>query len=381
MSVTSAHHLEKVAIEYQAGGIVYRRADLTDDSALKQILHETSMDAWVRLSQEHEPSYFALVDLFGQRKAIIATKRDVTGVLVGMCSSVDMPVHINGKAVMAGYLGELRVLPAFRNKLRIVQSGFASVRQINDPLQQLQYWFTSIANENQAARRLLEANLKGMPNYQPQGEMVTYALSTRLAKHNAGLQRAEVNDIPAIVQFYNQFASQYQYSPVLTEAWLRGLDDRNGLRLSDFYLLKQDDQIQACFALWDQRRLKQTVVRGYRFPLSILRVPYNLFAKLTKRVVLPATGEQVDYIFIAFLATTGLGNDDLDALLRGALALIKNRHARLGMLGISPMNPLLAVLANYPTQIYHTLIEQVSWPDRPSPGLDGRTVQPEIAVL
>lgn len=381
MSVTSAHYQENVATEYQAGEIVYRRADLADDSALKQILRETSMDAWVRLSQEHEPSYFASTELFGQRQAIIATKQDVTGALVGMCSSVDMPVHVNGHAAMAGYLGELRVMPAFRNKLRIVQSGFTSVQHINDPQQQLRYWFTSIAKENQAARRLLEAKLKGMPIYQLQGEMVTYALSTHLAKRNAGLQRAGVNDIPAIVKFYNQFASQYQYSPVLTEEWLRGLDGRNGLHISNFYLLKQGDRIRACFALWDQRRFKQTVVRGYRVPLNMLRVPYNLFAKLTKRVTLPASGKQIDYIFIAFMATSGLANADLDALVRGALALLRTQHASIGMLGLASDNPLISILANYPTQTYHTLIEQVSWPDRPSRDLDGRAVQPEIAIL
>ena len=381
MSAPSARFIETVETEYQSGEIVYRCAGLSDDNALKQILRETSMDAWVRLSQEHEPSYFSSVDLFGHRKAIIANIKDMTGSFVGMCSSVEMPVHINGKSMMAGYLGELRVMPAFRNRLRIVQNGFKSVQKLNDPLHQLNYWFTSIAKENQAARRLLEANLKGMPNYQPQGEMVTYALSTRLAKDNACLQPAEVKDIPEIVKFYNHYASQYQYSPVLNEEWLQSLDGSNGLHISDFYLLKQDDRIQACFALWDQRSFKQTVVRGYRFPLNILRGPYNISARLTKHVSLPAVDKQIDYIFIAFLAIAESANDEFDAVLRGALSLIQKRHASLGMLGLSSMNPNTAALTSYPTQTYHTLIEQVSWPGQSSHVLDDLPVQPEIAVL
>ncbi|MGD8925652.1 MAG: hypothetical protein PVG20_02300, partial [Thioalkalispiraceae bacterium] len=75
------------------------------------------MDSWITLSQEHEPSYFESTHLFGNTETILAYKKEGKSTSnVGMCSSTAMPVHINGASATAGYLGELRVMPAYRNR-------------------------------------------------------------------------------------------------------------------------------------------------------------------------------------------------------------------------------------------------------------------------
>ena len=339
------------------------------------------MDSWVRISTEHEPSYFASVNLFGKTETIIATDADAANSPVGMCSTVTMPLHINGRAVSTGYLGELRVMPAYRNKLRIIRQGFESIKTVYSSVNNLSYWFTSIAKENNVARRLLEANLNGMPTYQFQGEMATLAIAAKSAKRTKLLQCASKDDIPAIVHFYNKYARKYHYSPVLDEQWLRSLDGKNGLHLHDFYLLKVNGVIKACFALWDQRKFKQSVVHGYRFPLNIIRWPYNLFANLSGRVVLPATGKQINYIFIAFLALEDMSGTDACAIISSALALINERNADMGMLGLSKNNPLFEAIQPFPRQTYYTCIESVIWPGQIVPTLNPLPVQPEIALL
>lgn len=372
--------------DYRAAGVVYRTATQNDDDILKSILRQNSMESWISLSTEHEPSYFASTDLFGHTEPIVAYKDKDTSSTVGMCSYAKMPVHINGKQVYASYLGDLRVLPAFRNKLSIIRNGFKSVKILSENRGESLYWFTSIATANTAARRLLEANLKGMPVYRPQGKLVTMALLAKSGKHSNMLQRAQFKDVPALVEFYNKRACCYQYSPVLTEDWLLSLNGQNGLCLQDFWILKDGVSIHACFALWDQRKFKQTVVRGYRFPLNIVRRPYNLFANLSGRVVLPAIGEQINYIFIAFLALDEPVTAECKAILDSALALIKTRNSDMAMLGLSTQNPILKELKSYPKQTYYTCIESVTWPDQPDVKQsdldpDNRTVQPEIAIL
>ncbi len=376
-----------ISPKFQINNLCYRIATPADDATLRSILRQSPMASWVTLSTEHEPSYFASSDLFGQRKTIISHKSDSAGATVGMCSYTELSAHINGSRSAACYLGELRVLPEFRHKPAVVKNGFRSVEKFAGTLTDKAYWFTSIASENIVARRFLEANLKGMPIYCPVGELVTMALSTRTAGQSVEMFPAVEEDVPALVAFYNRQARQYQYSPVLSENWLLNLNRGSGLRLKDFYLLKVQGSIRACFAIWDQRQFKQAVVHGYRFPLNIMRLPYNLFSRLTGRVGLPGIGDCINYVFIAFLAVSKGMQSEYCRIITTALKLARLARAEIAMLGLSTNNPNLNLLDSFHKQTYRSQVESVSWPDQYStrgrPGLfsEQAVIQPEIALL
>ena len=386
MNTSVCINTHEAANDYCSGEITYRLAIPDDNSVINSILQQTPMDSWISLSTEHEPDYFYSSNLFGHKETIVARKTENAEVTVGMCSYTKMQVHINGAAVIAGYLGELRVLPEFRNRLHILRNGFKSVKIFSKQKGNIFHWYTSVAKENRVARRLLEANIKGMPKYHPQGEMLTFALPVKSGRIAANIQPAQLSDIPELVKFYNNQAKQYQYSPVLTEDWLKNVDGRYGLRLKDFYILKEGESIRACFALWDQRNIKQTVVRGYRFPLNILRQPYNIIARLSGGVTLPSIGEKINYIFIAFLAVDEEIKTEYKKIISTALSLITLRNADLAMIGLSTKNPLVDELASFPKQSYYTCIEGVTWPadvatQDVSKTSGTRIVQPEIAIL
>lgn len=386
MHVASYQEAQALPDEYVAGGIHYRLAQPSDNATISTILQQTPMTSWVTLSTEFSPEYFAAQDLFGNKKTILAIQPNANGVSpVGMCSYTTMPVFMQGDAHHVGYLGELRVLPAFRRRLSVVRHGFAAVKQLSEHRDRLSSWFTSIATENAVARRLLEANLRGMPRYLPVGEMTTLAMSVRAARPQLAVEPAQLDDIPTLIQFYNNQAHQFHYAPVLTEAWLRQLDGRHGLQLQDFYLLKEQGTLRACFAVWDQRQVKQTRVRAYRFPLNLLRQPYNVLARLSGGVTIPATGESINYVFIAFVAVTDEMRAEFTKLIRTALIYARQRNADLAMLGLATTNPLLRELEALPKKIYHTQIEAVTWPAGVSAPISlptpGALVQPEIAIL
>lgn len=366
---------------FRAGKTIYRMAGQGDDTILRTILRDTAMSSWITLSAEHEPSYFRSSEMFGKREALIAERDCVDSVPVGMCSWTAMPIYIDEKPTQAGYLGELRVLPEFRAKSGIIRNGFKAVRSIAPDYP---YWFTSIAVDNTKARRLLEAGLKDMPRYHPLGEMVTLALPVSTRQSRFDLQPCTLADIPKLVDFYNHQAQSFQYAPVLSESWLHQLDGSNGLELQDFYVLRHNNTIRACFALWDQRCIKQTVVRGYRFPLDYMRRGYNVLAYLCGRLTLPPIGQVIDYLFIAFLAIS----PEFEALqfrrlINSALTLTAQRRVNCAMLGLAANNPLLKSLGRYRAQTYRTCIEAVTWHDKEVFGIPrgGRIIQPEIALL
>jgi hypothetical protein len=339
------------------------------------------MDSWIRLTTEHEPSYFNSLDMFGETTTVVCD--DSPDLTVGMCTLDRMAVHINGNPVVAGYLGKLRVSIGYRNRIRILRDGFHVIQMLNSDSERLNYWFTSIAVDNSVARRVLEARLKGLPVYHQQGNLTTFAISSRAGRPRGILEPVHESEIPKLVAFFNQQARRYQYAPVLTETWMQALNGVKGIGLQDFRVVKESGDIRACLALWDQRKIRQTVVRDYRFPLDFFRTSYNMFARLFRRVVLPSPGAPLNHIFIAFMAINEQWQEQeiVTAIIDDALYEIKTRDADVGLIGLSPLNPLSNSLNAYHKEAYQTCIESVYWTGEEASVINPGPVQPEIAIL
>lgn len=379
MNVPALQHTQASG-SFTAGGVTYQAAQAGDDAAIRELLRDNDMDSWVRMSIEREPSFFLGENLMGQSSSVIARNTAPPNDVVGMYSMTMLPTHINGQVTDTAYMGALRVNPGYRHKLRILKNGFASARAISSigslPV------FTSVASENFSARRLLEANLRGMPHYTPVGELETMGLSTRQGRSAGLLQAATPEDIPALVECYNANASSYQFSPVLTGDWLKSLNGDTGLHLSDFLLLKDGPSVRGCIAIWDQRAFKQIVAHGYRFPLNLLRGSYNMVARLSGKLSLPRPGKQLEQVFLSFLSLDAPVTDMAGQVIREALHIAGTRGARAGSLGLAAENPLGKVLReNLESSIYRTRIETIHWPDSPVTRLDGRPPQPEAGLL
>jgi hypothetical protein len=374
--------IDPLSETYRSGGVLFRKALTGDNERLKATLRDNAMDSWVRLSFEREPSYFDGVALMGKSCTVMACDENQFNSIVGMYSCEYLPVHVNGASDYVGYLGGLRVNRQYRHKVRILKSGFASIPHLAPVPGAAPFWFTSVASENTPARRLLEAGLKGMPVYRPLGVMETLAFNTRQGKLHGLLQQAVPGDIPAMVDFFNRQAARYQFSPVLTQEWLMALSGDKGLTLGDFWLAKDGADIRACLAIWDQRAFKQTVSRGYRFPLDAFRGAYNLYAGATGRVKLPAVGKKLEQVFLSFVAVDNPESTLSLQIVREGLAHAWEKGAEVGILGLSVENPLAAILKRTLTpSVYRTCIETVSLPDGLEPMLNGSPPQPEVAVL
>jgi N-acetylglutamate synthase-like GNAT family acetyltransferase len=368
---------------YRAGNLVIRHATTADDAALRQILRDNPMQGWLRLTLERSPSYFAGEHLMGRSRVIIGEDAARDGKVIGMYHVAFQPLLVNGKAMQAGYLGELRINPAYRHSLRLLKQGFASIRPLTRPdSAKAEIWFTSIASDNRTARRLLESGNPHLPRYRPAGELQTLAISVRHGKRPALLRQATKADIPGICDFYNRQARRYHFATLLTPGWLDEESKLKGLGIGDFRLLKDAGEIQACIAIWDQRTFKQVVAQGYRFPLGPLRPAYNLYARLLGRPLLPKPGRRLESIYLAFFALAPSVESLATEVIREALFIAGTKHARIGLIGLAQNHPLLGRIRSClrPT-VYQTCIETVTWEDTPPPELDERAIQPEIAIL
>jgi hypothetical protein len=325
----------------------FRLATEEDDALLRAMLRENGMPTWVEMTMEREPSFFAGKNLFGRDWAVIASEGDD---VIGMYTASVMPVHLNGAPTHLGYLGGLRVNPRHRRRIRYLREGYASIPRFAP--QSVPWWFTVVAKENEAARRLLERGVPGLPPYHPQGDYVTFALPVSRGKRRGLWRRANGDDV---VSLYNKAAAHYQYSPVLDHQLARQLE---------FYVCGE-----SVAALWDQRAFKQIVARRYRHPMLIPL--YNAFAHAARRIPLPREGRALDQTFIAFLSIP----PDV-ALLEDLLSHCKTPVASLGVHANHPLIPILERFKpfRYPARIYAVTFNG-------APPVSTRSAQPEAALL
>lgn len=346
--------------------IELRLAVESDDADLRALLRTNSMPSWVTMSTEREPSFLDSLNHFGSERVVIA--RDGKAA-VGMYLCAEHPVHINGRAENFRYLGGLRVNPAYRHRLRVLRDGYASIRSLSgatDP----DTWYTSVAAENAAARRLLEARLRDLPAYVAQGELVTLALPRARGKQLRLWRRPGIAEIESMCDLHNAFAGRFQLSPELTPARVRNTG-------ADFFVGETAGGMSGCMALWNQQAYKQVVARDYRQPLAAVLPFYNAWARLTRRVALPCLNQQLDHAFLAFFVPGTEDTGEMVAMIRDALALSPSEVLTLGLHATHPALP--ALLRAFRPVVYRTIIYTVCFAQPPQ--WDGRPVQPEIAIL
>lgn len=356
----------------------FRLATDADDADLRTLLRENPMEGWVRLALEREPSFFLGEGLLGDATVQVAREESGEGRLIGACTCTWMPVHVDGEVRSTPYLSGLRLAPAFRNQAPLLRQGFRAMEAFaafgSAPLA-----FTSLASDNRRARRLLEAGLPGFPVYKPLGELETWVLPTG-GRATGRLERARPADLPDIVQLINESGRTSQFSPHLSEAWLAG--GPRGLRVEDFLVRRVEGALQTCLALWDQRAFKQVRVHGYRAPLNILRLPWNLAAFMRRGVRLPAPGDTLEACFLAFASFRKGDPDEAAADISEALACAAKRGVGAALLGLPVGHPLGTRLRKGRAPwIYSTCVEAVAWPEAARAELKPRPIHPEIALL
>jgi hypothetical protein len=346
--------------------IDYDTATNADDALLRQLLRENAMSSWVTMTLEREPSYFASMNLFGEDYTAIARQGSDT---VGMYSYSTQPVFFNGAPASVGYLGALRVARSFRHQLRAIRGGFSSIGRFR-PQDSQAPAFTAIATGNKAARRLLEANLRGLPTYRYLNELTILALPTSRQVVNKAWRRAQPVELDRVCSFYAEQSQAFNFAPRLTPVSLAKL----GLQM---WVVEEAGRLVACAALWNQQAHKQVVAQSYRFPLKTLLPLYNCYSKVFHWPPLPTVGHGLDQAYLAFFARSVLCTTTTSNLIAQVLSLGDTAIMSLGLHGGHSDLPTL--LHRFKPFIYSTRIYSVMFSSEESP--DTRPAQPEAALL
>lgn len=370
---------ELSATVHCAGDYEYRVATRADDALVRDILARVAMDGRIRVSFQREPDAFATSFGALSHDYLLARHRN-RDEYIGVCERVVREAFVNGERCRLPYLAALRVLPEFRHRLAALRGGYQAVRELLGSERDPRWSLTSILSDNAPARRLLGANLRGMPRYEPLGELSTFVLT---ARRGTEPERAADADLPRIAELLLQRGRETQFASVWSLERLRGAVAEGWLRAEDFIVLRREGAIRACAAVWDLSRFRQLVIAGYAPWLARMRWLVNAGATLLGMPRLPPPGERLRAAYLSFVVVDDAAPGDLLELVGAARAEAARRGLALLFLGWQSEDPLAAALRQLRRRREHRAqLYIVRWPEDSAPALDPRLrLAPELALM
>jgi hypothetical protein len=363
-------------------------ASREDDPAIRALLRDTAFPGDVSLSLEREPDSLAAASIEGDVHQVIVARQRTTGKLAAVAGRSVRDAFINGRPGRLGYLGQLRIDPAFRSRRDLMDAGFHFCRQLH-LAGDARIYLASVVADNAAAARLLTRGTPGWPRFEPIDRLVTLAIPARATRRpsipgDVRIQRGSAASLCGIVECLERNGRRYQFHPRWDTHDLLSTLRTRGLNLDDFLVAIRQDRVVGCMALWDQRAFKQVVVRGYSRRLARWRYVINLAAPWTGIPVLPPPGSALAFAYLSHAAV----DDDDEGVLGALMADACGRAGRAGLdyvaLGLSERSALLrGVRRRVRHRAYESVVYLAFWPDGEAlaRSIDSRPSQPELAIL
>lgn len=319
-----------------------------DDASLRAIVSATPVPGAIRVATEREPSFLAGCAAMGPFHQVLVA-RGSRGDPVGLACRSTRRLLVNGAPEETGYLSQLRVLPGYRGRW-LVPKGFRFLRELHEDGRVPGYLTTLVAGNREAEALLVSKPRSSLPRYRFLDDLVTLALMVpRVAKANS--EEASPEELLARLERWGRSRTLF---PEVTLSDLSGRGTFPGLSAADFVAVPG-----GVGAVWDQSAFRQTVVRGYGFPLGTLLPIVNAANRLRGRPVLPPVGARVPHAFAALVAVEEPAA--LPALLTGLLARARSRGFDWLMAGFSANDPALAFARRFPHVPYRSRRYTVAW--------------------
>jgi hypothetical protein len=330
-----------------------------DGEELLDILEEQPFGGAISLLYTRRPDAYGSFLKGGEEVEIVVGREQPGQTISGMGVCAVNTVFINEEPRKVGYLHGLRIRSDYR-KRRWIQKGYQHL--LRDPRRRrIALFFTTILEENLAARRLLEKRRPSMPIYEPWDRYLGFAVSTsrtsaRAAGASWSFRPATNEDLEALVGFLNREGRRMHLFPLVTVPELVSATGRTPA-LGDFrLLLDREGEILAAGALWNQQEHKQYVVTGYKGLYRLIR-PMSFAFPLVGIPRLPKRGSVLNFAALSFWAV----KDNDPELFRRFLSGMRSAGAGYDFLflGLSERHPLLGYLQRTPHHRYASLLYKV----------------------
>ena len=359
-----------------------------DDPDVRRMLRENPLPGEIVVGLEREPDSRLAAAIEGDVHQTIVARERTSGRLAAIASRSVHDAFVNGEPTRLGYLGQLRVAAPFRSSRTLLASGFEFCRTLHDAGDALIY-LTSIVSDNRAARRALTGlRSDTAPRFTPVGSLSTLVIRARgsgrvPAAEGARLVRGFEGLADEIVSCLTRYGRRHQFARRWSVETLTSPDRVRGLTWSDFTVALRGDRAIGCLACWDQRPIKQAMVRGYSTPLARWRPFLNAIAPLTGVPHLPRVGQRLDFVYLSHFAVDDDRADVAIALVAAARAAL-SADIDYAVIGIGNGNPVSdALVRRFRPRVYRSDLYVASWADGHARvgSIEPRIRHPEVALL
>jgi hypothetical protein len=341
-----------------SGEIIFAPALPADEAEIRRLLRENPIGGAYPISLEREPHGFGGPDLAGESTCFILARETAEGRAIGLCERVVRRAYVDGEERLLPYLGALRIATSHRRRIAILKGGFAALRDHAERPDECRFALTSITTDNALARRVLTADLGGLPTYHPLNSYATLVVRTRRSGAGLGISLAHSEELPEIATFLDQQLRPRQLAPCWSAA------DLGRLAGVQFLVARQAGQIVGCISIWDQSTSRQAVVRGYPKIVRRLRPAINLAGPLLGTVQLPPVGTALSQAYLSHLAVRDDDARVMVALVKAALDVAARGGLAAAIIGMPASHVWRAHLnRQYRTFEYLTQLYLVHWPE------------------
>ena len=203
--------------------------------------------------------------------------------VIGLVGVVHFPARVLGNTNKVGYMLDLRVDKAYRSGMtafKLVSAAVDHVRKSDADM--------VIANFLKDNKRPLvfTSGRGGLPAALHLGtNRIFNIIPIRSMKLDPRYEIGKLceKDIPEIIELYRKYASRYAIAPLITEDRFRKyLDNIAGLSLDNFLVARENGNIRAVTALWDEHPYKSYQVLRLNFSIRVLTGFLNFLSHFMK---------------------------------------------------------------------------------------------------
>lgn len=293
--------------------MTFRKAIASDNGQLVALTNATPMQGTISICIKREPDFFALLNKKGKPYVIVAEEDSE---IIGCVSIVKEEMILLNKPQVFYYLCDLKVHPDHRNKKIATK---LCHQMHNYLLDNDADWMLSLAAKGNNKVMPIMQGKSGIDGSQSLGTFIMYQL---LPKKNIGLNkkyRIEAYDnMPAIINLYNEFNRRYVLHPVTSEESLKDCT-----HIAAF----KNDKIVAAISLYDPVYFKQNVVIALPWYVNITTKLMRLMKPLFKFPPIPRKGEAIKILYAkAYAFLTGYEDAFIELIRYSRMHAYQNKY-------------------------------------------------------
>jgi len=306
--------------EQLAPGFDFRPIGPEQGEAMLAINRACPIEADFSVIFDRGSDFFRWPDLIYDRYHYVGIYRDDR--LVGYCMTGELSGWTGASHGRCFYGGDARVLRTYRGN-RVAELAFR--RALELLADDVEVGMGLVKQGNAPAQRTVD---KGYSDRFEEVRRIPFEVANvlllrRMRQPRLEVRRAKLDDLPAMVELFNETNARRLFAPKVDLAFLQKNLELPGLELRRWYVVERGGRLIGMAAAWDQHAFHRTMVLRYSPAGAALRTLYSAGRKVLRNAApLPGEGESFRAVTLSRVA---IANAD-PSVLRSLITGVANDH-------------------------------------------------------